>query len=109
MIVLAAVGVISYVTWTVPFHRSNMSFACSRLTFIQHSLSSLGSPDDPPGDLSPEEIKREAQKWVRKCTIGATLAFSLWAVWIILFHVFQNQFPSSWFVRSEDDADLTGW
>ena len=69
----------------------------------------LGSADEQQDSRSPEEVKREAKKWVKRSFYGAVGVFSAWAVWIIMFLIFADKFPSSWFVRSEDEADFTGW
>jgi hypothetical protein len=68
-----------------------------------------GSADDQQDSRSPEEVKAEAKKWVKRSFYGAVGVFSAWAMWIIMFHIFADKFPSSWFVRSEDEADFTGW
>ena len=78
--------------------------------FLTHSLCFLViTAEQDEVQVDPEQIKMEARKWVRRSTVGAIAVFSAWIIWIAMFHIFEDKFSPNWFVRSEDDADRTGW
>jgi hypothetical protein len=65
--------------------------------------------DDAAVEATPEEIKQEAEKWVRRCKICATVAVASWVAWIVTAQVLRNVLPSSLYMLNPDDQALTGW
>lgn len=59
--------------------------------------------------MSPAQIAEVRKGWVAKCRFGAICVFGVWAVWIVLAQVLKGEIPGSWYVRSPDDGDWTGW
>uniref|UniRef100_A0A7S3DXT4 Gamma-secretase subunit PEN-2 n=1 Tax=Entomoneis paludosa TaxID=265537 RepID=A0A7S3DXT4_9STRA len=86
----------------------------------QESDEGLINPDDHFQDepaaagndgRPPEEIQREATKWVSRCQTGAIIAVTLWIGWIVTAQYLRSQgnLPSSLYFYSDNDAELTGW
>lgn len=64
---------------------------------------------DAPTEASPEEIKRQAEKWVMRCKYAAASVVVAWIGWIVTAQVLRDQFPSSWYMMNANDEKLTGW
>jgi hypothetical protein len=58
---------------------------------------------------SPEIIKAEVAKWVKRSTIGSIVSTCLFIAWVITFQLNKDSFGPNWFVMTQDAADLTGW
>mmetsp|Transcript_22333 Transcript_22333/g.26508 ORF Transcript_22333/g.26508 Transcript_22333/m.26508 type:complete len:144 (+) Transcript_22333:106-537(+) len=58
---------------------------------------------------TPEEIKAEVTKWVKRSSIGSAIAVIVFVSWTISFQLNQDNFGPKWFVMSQDDEDRTGW
>eukprot|EP00555_Chaetoceros_dichaeta_P003801 CAMPEP_0198251314 /NCGR_PEP_ID=MMETSP1447-20131203/2181_1 /TAXON_ID=420782 /ORGANISM="Chaetoceros dichaeta, Strain CCMP1751" /LENGTH=156 /DNA_ID=CAMNT_0043936295 /DNA_START=154 /DNA_END=625 /DNA_ORIENTATION=+ len=54
---------------------------------------------------TPEEIKAEVTKWVKRSSIGSAIAVIVFVSWTISFHLNQDNFGPKWFVMSQDDED----
>jgi hypothetical protein len=89
--------------WLIHMYNVTVSIICSHTTVL------LAFAENGLDSRSPEEIKAEAQKWVKRSFYSSIGVFAAWALWITMFHIFADRFPPSWFVRSEDEADYTGW
>lgn len=60
-------------------------------------------------ELTPEEITQNAEKWVLRCRIGATIVILAWIAWIVVAQVLRDILPTSLYMLNPDDATLTGW
>ena len=65
--------------------------------------------DETQDNLSPEQIKMETHKWIQRSLYSSIAVVSLWAVWIVVFIVCADKFNPNWYVRSQDEAERTGW
>jgi len=66
-------------------------------------------PDDSVPDATPEEIRRVAEKWVRRCKFSAIAVVAAWIGWIVTAQVLRSSLPASLYMLNSDDASLTGW
>mmetsp|Transcript_6044 Transcript_6044/g.13463 ORF Transcript_6044/g.13463 Transcript_6044/m.13463 type:complete len:113 (-) Transcript_6044:1166-1504(-) len=58
---------------------------------------------------SPEDVKLEERKWVRRSLVGAVIVSLAWITWIVVIQVLSEYVPQSWFVLEPDAAEQTGW
>jgi hypothetical protein len=65
--------------------------------------------NDAAVEATPEEIKREAEKWVKRCKVCATVVVTTWVAWIVTAQVLRNVLPASLYMFNPDDQALTGW
>jgi len=61
------------------------------------------------GEPTPEEIKAEVTKWVKRSSIGSAISVIVFVSWTIAFQLNKDNFGPKWFVMSQDDEDRTGW
>jgi hypothetical protein len=60
--------------------------------------------------LSPEQIKLEMEKWVRRCHYGAVVSISVFVAWIVIAQVLRGSvLPRQLYFIRPDNADITGW
>jgi hypothetical protein len=64
---------------------------------------------DEPTESTPEEIQLEAEKWVNRCKLSASIFISLWIGWIVASQLLRNTLPSSWYMLNPQDVSRTGW
>uniref|UniRef100_A0A7S3P8C1 Gamma-secretase subunit PEN-2 n=1 Tax=Amphora coffeiformis TaxID=265554 RepID=A0A7S3P8C1_9STRA len=71
------------------------------------------NPDDhfneEPTELSAEEIRMEAEKWVSRSKCMASLAVTLFVAWVIVAQCFRHELPAILYMYNQDNAELTGW
>ena len=58
---------------------------------------------------SPEIMKAEVAKWVKRSTIGSVVSSCLFISWVVTFQLNKDSFGPSWFVMAQDAGDSTGW
>jgi hypothetical protein len=70
------------------------------------SIATMAADQEP---ADPAEMELEEKKWVRREFVGVVLVGLAWLTWIIVFQVLLEYFPPGWLVRSQDEAEMTGW
>lgn len=82
------------------------------------ALGTIGGDDEEDEDgnefrdehsLPPESLNDDVVKWVKRSTVGAAGALSIFVAWIVTFQVNKESFPPGWFVMNEDEGERTGW
>jgi hypothetical protein len=68
-------------------------------------------PEEQPTEMTPEEIRMEAAKWVQRCARGAFAVTLLWIGWIVTSQILLSKgiMSPNWYMLNADDEKLTGW
>lgn len=65
--------------------------------------------DEGAVEATPEEIHRDAEKWVGRCRNSAIVVTAAWVAWIVTAQVLRGVLPPSLYMLNPDDQALTGW
>ena len=64
----------------------------------------------PEEQAAAEEIANNERMWVKRGRNSAVVVVFVWVVWVLIVQVIATDiFPSSWFVRTPDQGEYTGW
>jgi hypothetical protein len=86
-------------------------FSCwhVHIDFPEESATAAAQQQPRP-ELSPEEIKLEMEKWVRRCHYGAVVSITAFVAWIVIAQVLRGSvLPRQLYFIRPDNADITGW
>lgn len=65
-----------------------------------------GTEENP----SLAEIAYNEQMWVKRARNSAVIVTLAWISWVVIVQVLATDiFPVSWFVRTPDQGEYTGW
>jgi len=69
----------------------------------------IGNGTRNSDDPTPQEIKAEVCKWVKRSSVGSAVSVTLFVSWLLIFQLNRDSFGPKWFVMSQDEEDRTGW
>lgn len=65
--------------------------------------------DDDDDGLSPEEVRREVVRWVRRSTWGSVVAVAALIGWNVAFQTNRDSYGPKWFMVTGDTGESSGW
>jgi hypothetical protein len=66
--------------------------------------------DEGSGVSAPDEVAYTQRVWVKRGRNAAVVVVATWVAWVLIIQVLATEsFPESWFVRSPDQSEFTGW
>jgi hypothetical protein len=106
--------IVSYKTWNGVVASFKLTFYIVSSRILKRSSSPFpplfSEPRDPDEAPSASDVAFDERTWVKRGRNSAVIVTLAWIAWVVIVQVMATDlFPVSWFVRTPDQGEYTGW